>query len=146
MRFFVLIPLFVFASCMKNELGPEAALKEFVESRIGKVIDRDFVLQRVGGKMLQSFKNMSQENFEKFADMKNIKSDSFKVLAKSCEPSKCFITYSVSYVTLKENKPQFSSEVKKIVELVRVENKWLIADVSNIKTYHESLEPINALE
>jgi hypothetical protein len=145
MRFFFIL-LFVFASCTKNELGPEAALKDFVESRIGKVIDRDFVLERVGGKMLQNFKEMSQENFDKFADMKNIKSNSFKVLSKSCEQSKCFIRYSVSYVTMIKEKAQFSSEVQKIVELIQVEKKWLIADVSNIKTYHESFEPIDALE
>jgi hypothetical protein len=146
MKIFVLTLLFVFASCIKNDLSPEAALRDFVESRIGKVINRDFVLERVSGKMLQSFENMSQEDFEKFADMKNIKSDNFKVLSKSCQQTKCFITYSISYVTMNEKKSQYSSEVKKIAELVQVENKWLIADVSNIKTYHESLEPINPLE
>ena len=141
---FVLILLF--ASCMKNDLSPEAALKDFVDSRIGKVVDRDFVLERVTGKMLQSFENMAAEDFEKFADMKNIKMDSFKILSKSCQDKKCFMTYSVSYLSKADDKVQFSSEVKKIAEMVQVDNKWLISDVSNIKTYHESLEPINPLE
>ena len=141
---FVLILLF--ASCMKNDLSPEAALKDFVDSRIGKVVDREFVLERVTGKMLQSFENMAAEDFEKFADMKNIKMDSFKILSKSCQDKKCFMTYSVSYLTKADDKVQFSSEVKKIAEMVQVDNKWLISDVSNIKTYHESMEPINPLE
>ena len=43
------------------------------------------------------------------------------------------------------DKAAFSSEVKKIAELNLVTGKWLIADVTNIKTYHESLDPINAV-
>ncbi len=146
MKLLAFMFLVVLASCMKSDLSPEAALKDFVDSRIGAVVDRDFVLERVTGKMLQSFENMSNLDFEKFANMKNIKSESFKILSKSCQENKCFLTYSVSYLTMTDNKTRFSSEVKKIAEMVKSENKWLIADVSNIKTYHESLEPINPLE
>ena len=146
MKLLVFTFLLIMASCMKNDLSPEAALKDFVDSRIGNVVSRDFVLEKVTGKMLQSFENMSDLDFEKFADMKNIKSESFKILSKSCQSSKCFITYSISYLTKTDDKATFSSEVKKIAELVQVDNKWLIADVGNIKTYHESLEPINPLE
>ena len=146
MKIFFLILLLALTACLKTEIGPEAALKEFVSSRVGRVIDREFILERVTGPMLQSFENMSDEDFAKFADMKNIKQDSFKILSKSCQEKKCFITYSLSYYTQKDDKNQFSSEVKKIAEMVLVDNKWLIADVSNIKTYHESLEPINPLE
>lgn len=146
MKLFSLMILTLLMSCTKHDLSPESALRDFIESRIGKTVDREFVMERVTGKMLQSFENMSQEDFTKFADMKNIKSDSFKILSKSCQQNKCFITYSISYQTMNENKATFLSEIKKIVELVQIENKWLIADVSNIKTYHESLEPINPLE
>jgi SepF-like predicted cell division protein (DUF552 family) len=41
------------------------------------------------------------------------------------------------------DKATFTSEVKKIAEIVNENGNWLIADVSNIKTYHEALEPIN---
>lgn len=95
--------------------------------------------------MKQSFEIMSDEDFNKFADLRSIRSDSFKILSKSCQEKKCFVTYSVAYKT-KNEEASFSSEVKKIAELVLIEGKWLIADVSNIKTYHESLEPISALE
>ena len=146
MKLISFVFILAIASCMKNDLSPEATLKDFVDSRIGKVVDREFVLERVTGKMLQSFENMAPADFDKFADMKNIKIDSYKMLSKSCQDKKCFITYSVSYLTKIDDKAQFSSEVKKIAEMVQVENKWLISDVSNIKTYHESLEPINPLE
>jgi hypothetical protein len=78
--------------------------------------------------------------------MRNIKTESFKILSKSCQEKKCFLTYSVGYLTKKDDKTITSSEVKKIAEMIQVENKWLIEDVSNIKTYHENLEPINPLE
>ena len=146
MKLISFVFILAIASCMKNDLSPEAALKDFVDSRIGKVVDREFVLERVTGKMLQSFENMAPADFDNFADMKNIKIDSYKMLSKSCQDKKCFITYSVSYLTKIDDKAEFSSEVKKIAEMVQVENKWLISDVSNIKTYHESLEPINPLE
>jgi hypothetical protein len=146
MKVLSLLTLLFLASCLKDNLSPEAALKDFVESRIGQVIEREFVIERTTGKMLQSFENMPEDDFQKFADMRNIKSESFKVLSKSCQEKKCFLTYSIAYLTKENDKPTFTSEVKKIAELVEVDNKWLIADVSNIKTYHESLEPINPLE
>ena len=147
MKTLLLLLLAVLVSCVDNNTStPEGALKDFVESRIGQVVSRDFVLQRVTGPMLQSFENMSDEDFAKFADLRNVKKESFKILTKSCQEKKCFITYSVGYGTSQEEKKTFSSEVKKIAELNYVEGKWLIADVSNIKTYHESLEPINPLQ
>ncbi len=137
--------LVLLIACVKDELTPEGALKTFTEARFGNVITRQFVLDRVTGKMRQSFEIMSDEDFAKFADLRSIRSDSFKILSKSCQEKKCFVTYSVSYKT-KNEEASFNSEVKKIAELILVEGKWLIADVSNIKTYHESLEPISALE
>jgi hypothetical protein len=89
---------------------------------------------------------MSDEDFEKFSDLRGIKSNSFKVISKSCQENKCFLTYSISYKTVSQDKDTFSSEVKKIAEIVFVQGRWLISDVSNIKTYHESNEPINPLE
>jgi hypothetical protein len=146
MKYLLLFVLLFVVSCLKTDLSPEAALKDFVDSRIGQVIDKKFVLDRVTGKMLQSFENMSDEDFLKFADMKNVKADSFKILSKSCQDKKCFLTYSIGYQTKQADKTQFVSEVKKIAEMVMLDNKWLIADVTNIKTYHESVEPINPLE
>ncbi len=146
MKLLISIALFSLVACVSTNNSPEGSLEDFIEARIGKVVDREFVLERVTGKMLQSFENMSDEDFSKFSDMSNVKTDSFKVLSKSCSDKKCFITYSVGYLTKRDDKVVFSSEVKKIAEVVQIGAKWLIADVSNIKTYHESLESINALE
>jgi len=141
-----LLSLFFLVSCLEDNRSPEAALKDFVEIRIGNVVTRNSLIEKVTGKMRQSLENVSDEDFQQFADMRNVARDSFKILSKSCQEGTCFITYSISYKTKQDDKSVFSSEVKKIAELSLVSGKWLIADVTNIKTYHESLEPINALQ
>lgn len=113
---------------------------------MGKTVTRDFILERVTGKMRQSLANISDEDFKKFADLRNVQRDSFKVISKSCQAKTCFITYSVAFRTKENDETKFTSEVKKIAEVVNEDGKWLIADVSNIKTYHEALEPINPLQ
>ena len=143
---FILLSLLILAACIEDKKTPEAALKSMVESRMGKIVSREEVLEQVTGKMKESLENMSEEDFNKFADLKNIDRNSFKILSKSCQEKKCFVTYSIAYTTKAEDKATFTSEVKKIAEVLNVDGKWLISDVSNIKTYHESLEPINPLE
>lgn len=139
-----LIPLFlILTGCLQDNLSPESALKSFVEGRMGTVVTRDYILERVTGKMKQSMENISEEEFQRFADLRNVQRDSFKVLSKSCQEKMCYITYSVSFRTKEKDETKFTSEVKKIAEVVNENGKWLIADVSNIKTYHEALEPIN---
>lgn len=133
-------------SCLEDNRSPESALKEFIEIRIGNVVTRSSIIDKVTGKMRQSLENVSEEEFKQFADLRNVSRSSFKVLSKSCQGETCFLTYSISYNTKQNDKEAFSSEVKKIAELTMIEGKWLISDVTNIKTYHEGLEPINALE
>lgn len=145
MKWFIFV-LFLATACLKDDVStPEGALKSFIESRMDTLVTRDFVLERVSGKMKQSLENITDEEFTKFADMRGVKKDSFKVLSRSCQEKTCYLTYSVSYRTTddKDEKTAYTSEVKKIAEVVNENGKWLIADVSNIKTYHESLEPIN---
>lgn len=138
--------LFLLTACLEDNSSPEAALKNFVEARMGTLVTREYILERVTGKMRQSLANISEQEFAKFADLRNVKKDSFKVLSKSCQENKCFITYSVGYQTMEKDKSAYVSEVKKIAEILNENGKWLIAEVSNIKTYHEALEPINPLE
>lgn len=145
MKTLLFLILFSLVACVEESLTPESALKNFVEARIGNVVSREFVLERVTGKMKQSFEVMEDEDFAKFADLRNVKRDSFKILSKSCQEKRCFLTYSIAYKTETEG-AKYSSEVKKIAEVSLVDGKWLIADVSNVKTYHESLEAINPLE
>lgn len=138
--------LFLVTGCLEDSSSPEAALKNFVEARMGNVVTREYVLERTTGSMKQSLENISDEEFAKFADLRNVEKNSFKIISKSCQEKKCFLTYSVSYLTKEQDASKYTSEVKKIAEVLMEDGKWLIAEVSNIKTYHEALEPINPLE
>lgn len=142
---FLIFLLLILTSCLQDNLSPESALQSFVEARMGNIVTREDILERVTGKMKQSLENITEEEFSQFADLKNVRRDSFRVISKSCQEKKCFLTYSISYKTKddKGEKTNFFSEVKKIAEIVNENGKWLIADVSNIKTYHESMEPLN---
>jgi len=144
-RFFLVILLFL-AACVGDPTTPEIALKDFVEARIGKIASREFVTERVTGAMKVNLEGMSEEDFNKFADLRHARKESFKIISKSCQDKKCFLTYTISFSTKQDDKQIFTSEVKKIAELQWIEGKWYIADVSNLKTYHEALEPINPLE
>ena len=137
-----LVMVLLLASCFSKGDSPEAALREFVESRLEKVVSKDFILDHTTGKMRVSVESMSDDEFQKFADLSSYKRDTFKVISKSCQEKRCYLTYSLGYKTLEDKKTSWNSEVKKIAELLWIEGKWLIADVSNIKTYHEASETI----
>jgi hypothetical protein len=144
-RFFLLF-LFLLAACVSDPTTPEIALKDFIEARMGKIASREYIAKRVTGAMKLSLEGMSEADFTKFADLRYAKKESFKIISKSCQDKKCFLTYTISFSTKQDDKQIFTSEVKKIAELQWIEGKWLIADVSNLKTYHEALEPISPLE
>lgn len=145
MKTLLLSSLFLLVSCFEDNRSPESALKDFIELRMGNVVTREAILERVTGKMRQSLENVSEEDFQKFADLRNVTRESFKIVSKSCQEDTCFVTYSLSYRTSEGDEKRFTSEVKKIAEIQNHKGKWLIADVSNVKTYHESLMPIEAM-
>lgn len=146
MKHFMFLLLLSLMACTSRDMTPEKALREYVEGSIGHHVDREFVLQRVTGKLQQVVTNMSDEDFLVFANLSSLRPEGFNVLSKSCQSDRCFLTYTVSYQKLKEDQKSFKTEVKKIAEIQQVNGKWLIADVSNIKTYLEALEPINPLD
>lgn len=146
MKFLGSILLLFAVGCLKENQTPEASLKEFINGRVGQIVDRSFIESRVTGKMLATFKTMSDQEFKSFADLKNIKKESIKITGKSCLDQRCLITYSLAYQTLQDGKAQFNSQVEKVAELVRIENQWLISSVNNVVTSHEGLEPINPFQ
>jgi len=135
--------LLILAGCFSSADSPEAAITDFVNARLDKMVSRSEVLERTTGKMKVSLEGMSDEEFELFANLKDYKKQSLKIISKSCQEKKCYVTYSVGYKQVKPSRNGWSSEIKKIAELMRIEGKWLISDVTNLKTYHESSESID---
>jgi hypothetical protein len=142
MKYFFL--LFIIAGCFDRSDSPEGALRDFTLARLEKVVERDFVVARTTGKMRVSVESMSDEQFRLFSDLRKYKRDTFKIISKSCQEKRCYVTYSLGYhEEAADSKKGWISEVKKIAEIIWVEGKWLIADVSNIKTYHETSTTID---
>lgn len=138
--------LLLLTACFERGGSPESALRDFVELRLDRVASRDDILKRTTGKLYVSVEAMSDADFAKFADLRQYKKDSLRIINKSCQDKKCYVTYSLGYHQSPEGaKTLWLSEVKKIVELIQVDDKWLIADVNNIKTYHESTEVIEVI-
>ncbi|MBY0517767.1 MAG: hypothetical protein K2P81_12730 [Bacteriovoracaceae bacterium] len=137
-----LVMLLIFTGCFSKSDSPEGVLKDFVEARLERIVGRDFLIDHTTGKMRVSIESMNDEEFGKFADLSSYKKDSFKIISKSCQEKRCYLTYSLGYRKRSEGKTSWTSEVKKIAEVLWIEGKWLISDVSNIKTYHETSESI----
>jgi len=140
MKYFLLA--FLLVGCFDRGDSPEGALRDFTNARLEKMVDRDFVVSRTTGKMRVSVESMSDQEFTVFSDLRKYKQDTFKIISKSCQEKRCYVTYSLGYHENTADKKTWVSEVKKIAEIIWVEGKWLIADVSNIKTYHETAETI----
>lgn len=140
MKYVILFVLL--AGCLESSKSPEGALKDFVQLRLEKTAEKSEILARLTGKLKLSLEAMDEKDFSKFADLQKYKRDSFRIISKSCQEKKCYVTYALTYRTSAENNTSWKSEVKKIAELQFEDGKWLIADVSNIKTYHESADVI----
>jgi hypothetical protein len=132
-------------SCQTKLDSPEEAVENFIKIRMEKVITKEEVLSKVTGKLKEAIESLSDDEFIQFADLRKFQKNSFKVISKTCQAKKCFVTYTLGYESINEGKATAISESKKIAEVEHIEGKWLIAEVSNLKTYVESLAPIEPL-
>jgi hypothetical protein len=139
--FVTLISLF---SCNK-ESTPESTLEALVESRFSGS-DRDDLLELTTGKLKNQLENMSDDNVKLFLETDGLRRRTLKITLKNCDTDKCFITYILKYEDKRPQGTSFNVEVKKIAEVVLEDKKWLVSDISNLKTYIDSKKEINALE
>jgi len=144
MKITILFLIILSISCVDERTSPEGVLKDFIEMRLGQKVSREDIVEKLTGKIRQSIENISDAEFEKFSDLKGIKKNSFKILTKSCQKDTCYITYSLNYRN-NMNDNNVETAVKKIAEIKNLEGKWFIADISNIKTYHDVIEPIDVV-
>ena len=136
----------IFIACEKND-KPEKVLSDYVNDRIsGSLVKKDEILSKLTGRYWAEVNALSDEEFSKFENLGPVKKDSFKIVSNKCLDNACYITYSIKYSTLDQNTKVFQSEVKKVAEMRLEDGVWKISDISTVKTFHESLEPIKPLE
>lgn len=133
---FIAVLLLIFLGCTKKST-PEFALQEFISYRFEGNQSKDDIVEMTTGKIYDQIAALEGKELEDFLDTKDLRKKKVKVLRKSCEAEKCFLTYIIGYSQGKEEPHDFAVEVKKIAELVQVGEIWKLADISNVKTYIE---------
>lgn len=135
--------LFLLNGCQKKNQTPEDSLKSYINRRLdGSLIKRDEILNLATGKYWSEVNALNDEEFTKFESLKNIKKNTLRLISSKCSDNNCFITYSLAYDTMENEKRAFSSEVKKVAEMKLEDGVWKIADINTIKTFHESIEAL----
>lgn len=143
MKFAVfLIFILSLVSCTKDATSPEGMLIQFSKKITLQKMSREYFYEHTTGKMKKVIEDLSDDDFEKFRDLMKIKNQKITVSKKICSADKCSLTYIIKYEQHSDKSKEFKSEVKKVASLEKIEDKWLIEDVSNIKTYHESVNPL----
>lgn len=132
-------------ACTKGAKSPEGLIKMFAKDLATKNLDMDYYEKFTTGEMLSQIKEMGEEEFEKNTRMVNVTDVKVEILSKNCEGNKCVVTYSAKYKTKNKEEGTFGSEVKKIAEVIKEEEFWKMAKVTNLKTFHESNQAINPL-
>ncbi len=127
----------VFIGCTKKST-PEKTLRDYVEYRFSSGQDRDDLLEMTTGALYDRLAEMEEKDLESFLEVDKLKKKRLKVLLKNCQPQECSLTYILSYSQGEGQPKDFGIEVKKIAQLIKIENSWKISDVSNVKTYIEA--------
>ena len=143
---FVVTLMMLMIACDKGAKTPEGVLTKYMTDITSKKVDREYFAKYTSGKLLETVEALSDEEFIKFVDMSKIRNPQISISNKNCDGDKCSLTYIIKYDVVGGSTKQFESEVKKVATVEKDGEIWKISEVSNIKTYHESLVPINALD
>lgn len=137
----LLISTLALFSCTKK-LGPDESLRDFVGKSIRGELTRDSLLEATTGDLKIELESLDEEEMNKYLKMEGASHESFRINLKNCEGDTCFLTYTLKYEQSKDGQKTFDVELKKMAELRKIEEKWLLADVTDIKTYYEAEQPI----
>lgn len=138
--------LLVLASCSPSPETPEGLLKMYVNDVTTKKVDKDYYLKYTTDELKESVEDLTEEEVANRSFSQNVKRAKVNILNKNCQNGSCVLTYVVSYDTVERDKTKFATETKKLAEIRKEEGVWKIANITHLKTFHDSREPINALE
>jgi hypothetical protein len=139
----IALNLLLLISC-KKENNAEGSLKSFINYRFSKNQNKEGILEKMTNPLKEKYETLTPEEFDQLLLTTNLKVTRLKILNSNCEKEEvCYVTYLLNYDTFNEkNEKSFSTELKKIAELRLVDKQWKIADVNNVRTYHDSKEEI----
>ncbi|MFZ4712836.1 MAG: hypothetical protein ACOYL6_03940 [Bacteriovoracaceae bacterium] len=130
-----------------DSAAAEAALAKYLDLRLsGKSLNRAQVLAHTTGTYKMAVESLSDEEFARFENLKEVEKNSFHLLNSNCKFTTCLLTYSLTYTTTKESEKMFLSEVEKVAHLELDQGQWKISEIVDLKTKHESLIPLQSLK
>ena len=133
----------LFAACSKKEKAPDGYLKLFVEEFFKPEIKKDDLLEKTSGRLKVSIESMTDEEFKSFSNPSTLVANSFEILSSACQAESCYLTYRLSYKTKSpDTQGEWSTQVKKIAHLQKVDEDWKVEDIENIKTFYETAQPL----
>lgn len=139
------LALFMIYSCSEKPDSPEGLLKLYINDLATKDVDLDYHLQRTTGELRASIESSGLEEFKKSEELANVKKVDVSILHKNCSSDRCVLTYTVAYELRTDNKVSSYNESRKIAKLLKVDDEWKLAEITNIKTFIDSKDPINPL-
>lgn len=142
----MLVTTLAFVACSPSPKTPEGLLKMFVKDVSTKELSKDYFLKYTTGKLKEDIEALDEDEIGKRKVFQAIKGAKTKILTQNCQQNTCSITYVVTYDNVEGDKTTFQTETKKIAQFKKDEDGWKISEVTHLKTFHESTEPINALE
>jgi hypothetical protein len=134
--------LLLLASCTKKQ-SAENVLSAFIKYRFKPFQERPMLKAMTTGALNQKINDMDEETFKIFTSTKEFKIRKYKVILSKCSKDSCFLTYTLSYDESDVRGRKYETEIKKIAELQKIDERWKIADVTNIKTFIDAKRPIN---
>ena len=129
-------------SCNSNN-SPEGVLSGFIQKRLDDEIVIDDLKDFLTGDLLEEYTQALSEEPNKLNEANNFKKSKVSIVYKNCTGDECSITYSLSYdAQASDDKTQkdVSISVKKIALIVKIDGKWYISDISDVKSYYEFKE------
>lgn len=137
-----LIILVLLVSCNSHN-SPEGVLSAFVEKRLNDEIKVEDLSEYLTGDLLEQYTQALGEDPNKLNESNDFKKSKLSIVYKNCTGDECSITYSLSYdadATDGKSKKEVAVSVKKIALVIKVDDKWLISDISDVKSYYEFKE------
>ncbi|MCY4644748.1 MAG: hypothetical protein OXB88_09040 [Bacteriovoracales bacterium] len=145
MKMMALMGIFLMISSCAQKNDPVQTLTKFVNYRFSSGQTKERILEMTSGNFHQSILQMSDDAFESFSQMQ-VKKKYFKILKAQCTGQKCSISYIIKYDRFNGDEKSFIVETKKMATVENIDGVWKIADITNIKEFHEPTSPIKIQE
>lgn len=131
----------ILCGCTKK-LGPNESLQQFVYKSLNGQMSQSDLLELTTGDLHTALSALDETEVADYLKFEGANRESFQINLSNCENDTCYLTYTLKYERTENGEKTFDVELKKIAEMRKVEERWLLADVTDVKTYYQSAQPI----